>query len=535
MTVSTPAGGVGRLLLIALLLELAMTSAMIGVIWVQWQENERIIVQKAHTETTGIAGRLAQVLERTDLLLSLMTEQVESAFTQAAAPSDVFSTALSKDLERISRHLPEAGRLLAVDALRRNKEIHVWSQGEGLFPELIALHADRGLPFAVTGAGGRRPSLVVSRRIDLADGGFGGILAVALDVDMIPGMRDNLDLSSTSLQLIDQDGRILVKWKRAALPAVSFPLLPASVGSWASDGRHEVISAEPVPGFSLRLVGAFPRIPFLEQWLNLLLWTFAVFTAVTLMAGFGIASVVRETRRRIEAEIGLNAANAELHAMIEAARRQADTDPLTGIANRRVFDERLEAEILRARRNARPLSLIMLDLDHFKSINDVYGHTFGDQVLATTAEIMRDVLRETDLPARYGGEEFVVVLPDTDLEGACTLAERLRNALDKPMHQPAPIHQPGERDSAHGGLQHGDQHGGEHGGERRPHAPLTVTASLGAAEYQAHENAVQFVVRADTALYRSKADGRNRVSPHPASRMPETPRADVHIHQSVAP
>jgi len=118
--------------------------------------------------------------------------------------------------------------------------------------------------------------------------------------------------------------------------------------------------------------------------------------------------------------------NARLYAQ---ARELAKTDTLTGLDNRREFQRRLDGEIERSRRYARPLSLLMLDIDHFKVINDTYGHPAGDEVLRTLAGLIRRALRPADQPARYGGEEFAVILPETPAAGAHAVAERLRGAI----------------------------------------------------------------------------------------------------------
>jgi len=167
-----------------------------------------------------------------------------------------------------------------------------------------------------------------------------------------------------------------------------------------------------------------------------------------------------------------------LNAAYKAIEELARTDPLTGLANRRTLDETLQREISRAEREAIHLSLIMGDLDHFKSINDEFGHVTGDTVLARVAATFSTTIRPYDLAARYGGEEFVVVLPGTSSADARTVAERIRrnvSQLDIP-------------DCA------------------RP-----ITISLGVASLCAGEAVGSFVARADTALYKAKTTGRNRV------------------------
>ena len=169
--------------------------------------------------------------------------------------------------------------------------------------------------------------------------------------------------------------------------------------------------------------------------------------------------------------------NARLHKVVE---QQASTDELTQLANRRRFMEVLERERRRIDRFGGSLAVVLADLDDFKRINDRFGHQTGDAVLVMCAEVMRAELRDVDLPARIGGEEFAIVLPETDLDGAISLAERIRGSL-------------GDRRLRVG-----------HG------RPLRVTASFGVAAQRAGEDA-DLLVLSDAALYRAKRRGKNRV------------------------
>jgi diguanylate cyclase (GGDEF)-like protein len=172
--------------------------------------------------------------------------------------------------------------------------------------------------------------------------------------------------------------------------------------------------------------------------------------------------------------------NATLHETVE---RQAVTDELTGLANLRAFHTILEREIERSRRFNTPLALVMLDLDHFKHINDEYGHQQGDEVLELVADVLRDFSRDIDAPARYGGEELAVILPQTDSEGAEQLAERIRQAVEL-LEVP--------RVDGQGSL--------------RLHASFGVAAL---PESAATRDGL--IAAADAALYRAKRAGRNRV------------------------
>ena len=133
--------------------------------------------------------------------------------------------------------------------------------------------------------------------------------------------------------------------------------------------------------------------------------------------------------RTMANEAAMALENARLY---EDARKLADRDPLTGFYNHRFLHERLGEEVVRAQRARRPLSVLMLDLDDFKLVNDTFGHLFGDRVLAWTAELIRSTLRASDIPARYGGDEFAIILPETDGEEARRAAERILEAFRGP-------------------------------------------------------------------------------------------------------
>lgn len=185
----------------------------------------------------------------------------------------------------------------------------------------------------------------------------------------------------------------------------------------------------------------------------------------------------------------------ELKRSRDLLQRLTTLDPLTGIANRRRFDAYLGAEWARAARDEQPLSLIMVDVDHFKRYNDRYGHVVGDQCLSQIAATLQGaVQRPADLVARYGGEEFACVLPGTDLAGAEQTAERIRAAIE------------------HLALPHPDSPVAGH-----------VTISLGVATLFPHaeESSTSLIEAADRALYEAKQRGRNRVCGIAAVRRPQ--------------
>jgi len=202
-----------------------------------------------------------------------------------------------------------------------------------------------------------------------------------------------------------------------------------------------------------------------------------------------IQSVVRDITQRKHAEEAIQKANLELRRRVEEIenlqaelREQAMHDPLTGLYNRRYLNDALMREIIRARRSQVPLSVIVSDIDHFKCITDTYGHQVGARFLAQIAGLFLRSTRGSDFVCRYGGEEFLLVLPGTTLESARQRAEEIRQ---KCAELTIPLN--------------GDK--------------LSVTMSFGVATYPTHgQEAEEIIIKADKALYQSKAGGRNRVT-----------------------
>ncbi len=179
------------------------------------------------------------------------------------------------------------------------------------------------------------------------------------------------------------------------------------------------------------------------------------------------------------AEVRLQRQEEELQSHLAEAR----TDALTGICNRRAFDDELNRRIAEWQRRKTMFSLVMLDVDDFKKFNDKYGHQAGDEVLKGVARSLKDTMREMDFVARYGGEEFAAVLPVTNEREAVTAAERIRKAIETAVY-------------CHDDVE------------------LRVTCSLGVAQVLAENSVAEVIKRADTALYHSKSAGRNCVHYH---------------------
>ena len=203
--------------------------------------------------------------------------------------------------------------------------------------------------------------------------------------------------------------------------------------------------------------------------------------------GRGLARRMQDLEQVVHSESRVNEA---LQRVLQEMEQAATVDRLTGAWNRRRFEEAAVAEMALASRRRSPVSLAILDLDHFKRVNDSHGHAVGDTVLAGCAATMRQELRISDALVRWGGEEFLVLLPATSLAGAVVLAEKLREAVALQSFR----------------------------------AAGTITVSVGVAEHIPEEALESWMERADRALYRAKAEGRNRVvtddTPPPGGAFP---------------
>ncbi len=201
----------------------------------------------------------------------------------------------------------------------------------------------------------------------------------------------------------------------------------------------------------------------------------------TLVAGARRKSAFDEDAVRTLEVLAMQAAQAILRAnLYEQTERMATTDGLTGLVNHRTFQSRLDEARLLAHRYGKNLSLMLTDIDHFKSVNDTYGHPTGDRVLKGVAKILRTTARDTDIVARYGGEEFAVIMPETDAAGAKVIAERIRTEIQAAVF-----------DTELG--------------------PLKTTLSLGISTFPHVGDSKQVLIdRADQCLYFAKHHGRNR-------------------------
>jgi len=206
----------------------------------------------------------------------------------------------------------------------------------------------------------------------------------------------------------------------------------------------------------------------------------------------GLDELLGDTRRmqrnvaRLQAQLQAGQKEIEqLKKEVSRAREDALVDSLTGLANRRGFEKALQACLDDVVNNKAPAPcVLMADIDHFKNVIDTYGHVFGDKVIRLVASALHKSIKGKDMAARFGGEEFIILLPDTPLKGASSLAETIRMTIQNGRIKQSDVDK----------------------------SLAQVTVSLGVASYHPGESATDFIARADSALYVSKGQGRNRVS-----------------------
>ena len=325
-----------------------------------------------------------------------------------------------------------------------------------------------------------QPVVLMSRTLSDDQGRLlGGVIAV-MDLGHAQRWIESFSLEPNDLMaIVDNDGIVLAR--NPPLPAAMgkptspppgyppFVQMERTTMFWATsplDHRERIFGLSRLERFPFIAMVGFDKSRILTGWWHRG-WQFLI--------GFAVLGILAVLVLR---------AHLTVLRHSEAMRRLAITDELTGVANRRQLMETGAAEVARARRYQRPLSVLMVDIDHFKHINDRWGHATGDRVIQVMARLLCDTIRQQDHGGRLGGEEFAAILPETDLAGAQTLAERVRVLAASCVRA----------------LNDGD-------------APVSFTVSIGVAMLDANDEGLESLLqRADRALYQAKADGRNRVA-----------------------
>jgi diguanylate cyclase (GGDEF)-like protein len=296
-------------------------------------------------------------------------------------------------------------------------------------------------------------------------------MGVPMDRSLLTILQSATPMPKHAALVLVQHGRVIaggpagtrvdIRNQRIELAGVPF----LSTATKLEAGNASVVAVEPVSAVTARVNAYRRRLLFVA--------------AITLALAAGLATRLARPVARVLADL-------------TRLTRQAQTDGLTNLANRRALDERLDGEVDHARRLGTNVAFVIADIDNFKSINDRYGHQTGDEVLRRVAQAFSEAVRELDLPGRYGGEEIALVLPGTNLSGARALAEKIRKTLEE-LQVTTP-----EGNTVH------------------------VTASFGAACFPAQTGVEELVAAADAALYEAKRTGKNRVVTATAKRKPRT-------------
>jgi diguanylate cyclase (GGDEF)-like protein len=308
-------------------------------------------------------------------------------------------------------------------------------------------------------------------------------MGVPMDRSLLGVLQSATPMPKHAALVLVQHGRVIaggptgtrvdIRDRRIELEGVPF----YSTATKLVAGNASLVAVEPVSAVAARVNAYRRRLLFAA--------------AITLALAAGLATRLARPVARVFADLA-------------RLTRQAQTDDLTNLANRRALDERLDDEVDHAKRLGTNVAFVIADIDNFKSINDTYGHQTGDEVLRRVARSFAEAVRELDLPGRYGGEEIALVLPGTNLSGARALAEKIRKSLEE-LHVTSP---------------EGD--------------PFQVTASFGAACFPAQSSVEELVAAADAALYEAKRTGKNRVVTATAKRKPK-PRSRTAAADSPAP
>lgn len=340
--------------------------------------------------------------------------------------------------------------------------------------------------------------ITISRRFDDAQGQFAGVVAVTLGVENFLRLFGQIDLGHDgAIGLSYTDGSLLVRYpfreqdmgrNFSSSPIYVKYLVDKSVGtaSFTSslDGVERLYAFRKSDTLPLVTTVALGKSEALAAWrLEAQLSALVVCGLLLLTGGIGWL-LIGTMCRRSQAEAELLVAQQQLLESNQQLARLAMHDALTGLANRRCFDDALAREIGRARRSGNPLALLMVDIDHFKRYNDSHGHLAGDGCLQEVARrLAACVRRPPDLLARYGGEELAAILPDTDAAGAASVARAMLDAL-------------GQEPIAH---------------HDSPFAQVTVSIGVACINGNDLDNGQALIARADQALYVAKEAGRNRL------------------------
>lgn len=487
--------------LAAYLLVVVVLSVLAATCWQIWTARQRTLAE-IDTNNRNLAQTLNTyaegVLTQSSMLLLGMAERLEA---EGVAPEHL--QRIQQLVNRQESLLNQLNELLVVDA--RGKWL---MSSKGRFPtgtssadrSYFLHHREDASDNVFIGAPIRSRStgewvITVSRRFKDGQGRFGGVIVATLGIENFLRLFGKIDIGEHGvIALATTGGLLLVRhpfreqdlgrdFSRSPNFLRHYPSLKFGTASFESsiDGTERLYAFRSNDRYPIFITVAQGRNEALRAWRRHALLTATVVSsllALITVIGWRLILVIR---LRAQAESSLVAAREKLLEANYQLEQLATQDPLTGLANRRRFDDVLKRETKRAAREATPLSLLLIDLDCFKGFNDHYGHVAGDECLkAVSRQLALSAKRPGDLAARYGGEELALVLPSTPAEGAMQVARQLLARIR-------------ELGIAHKASSFG-----------------CVTASIGVASLQSRQEPEELVEAADRALYRAKTAGRNR-------------------------
>ena len=474
--------------------------------WIVWSSHQ-MRLRDAQTTTEHMARTLAtqayMELEIADVMLEDLVEHI-----RREGNNDATGERLQSHLRQFSRNIVEIADIFIFnkqgDWLATSSSAK--QDGNNAGRDYFIFHRTHAQLGSHIGAPVRSKTsgkwiLPVSRRVNASDGTFAGVVLVTLSLDSFERIYSSLNLGNTGTAFFALDNGTLIYRRPFQAEVIGMDISsgailqayreqgPVGGGMMAAkvDEVERLYSYRHLERFPVIVAAGLSKDDIFSEWQRLSLQV----VLGSLVAGAALIYLFRKLMRQItirdHIEAALRVAGSDLRLANAELAALASKDGLTGLANRRCFDDTLAHELQRAQRHAQPVSLIMMDVDFFKKFNDHYGHVAGDDCLrAVAGAVARSVGRDEDLAARYGGEEFAVIMPGTGTAGAVEVAEAIRAAV--------------------AALQ-------------IPHAASAigvVTISLGAAtvhpEPGGGTGSAELIRQADALLYQSKNTGRNRVS-----------------------